>query len=99
MIQSPLLGEALATMSRNARTFWLAARFLPSQVREDVVLLYLVSRTLDDLVDFADPTAPRRLGEVAAWAEGGPARGREERILEHLRERHPGFPLDRKSVV
>lgn len=94
MIQSPLLGEALTTMSRNARTFWLAARFLPSEVREDVVLLYLVCRTLDDLVDFADPAAPRRLAEVAGWAEGGPALGREERILEHLREHHPGFPLD-----
>ena len=94
MIQSPLLGEALTTMSRHARTFSLAARFLPSAVREDVVLLYLVCRTLDDLVDFNDPAAARRLTQVSAWAAGGPAHGREERILEHLRERHPAFPLD-----
>lgn len=81
-------------MSRNARTFWLAARFLTGAVREDVILLYLVCRTLDDLVDDGDPTASRRLEEVAAWAAGGSATGREGRILEYLLERYPGFPLD-----
>jgi phytoene synthase len=93
-MSSPLFSEAVRIMSRHARTFWLATRCLPAHLREDVVLLYLVCRTLDDLVDFADPTAGRRLTEVAAWAAGGPAAGREERILEHLRARHPAFPLD-----
>lgn len=86
--------EAVSVMSRHARTFWLAARFLPAAVREDVVLLYLVCRTLDDLVDEGDPSAGRRLEEVAAWAAGGVAGGREEQVLAGLAERHPGFPLD-----
>jgi phytoene synthase len=89
--------EAAAVMSRHARTFWLAARFLPPAVRQDVVLLYLVCRTLDDLVDGGDPSAGRRLAEVAAWAAGGPAAGREEAILAGLAERHPSFPLDAVS--
>lgn len=91
---SPLMAEAVTAMSRHARTFWLAARLLPAAVRDDVVLLYLVCRTLDDLVDDGDPMAASRLAQVAAWAAGGGAEGKEERILEHLRERHPGFPLD-----
>jgi len=93
-LTSPLMAEAVTAMSRHARTFWLAARLLPAEVRQDVVLLYLVCRTLDDLVDNGDPGASRRLEEVAAWAAGGPAIGREELILEHLRQRHPAFPLD-----
>ena len=44
-----LLPEARATIERVARTFALAARLLPAAVREDVDLLYLVLRTLDDL--------------------------------------------------
>lgn len=94
---SPLMAEAVIAMSRHARTFWLAARLLPAAVRHDVVLLYLVCRTLDDLVDDGDPSAPRRLEEVAAWAAGGSPVGREEMILEYLRERHPAFPLDAVS--
>ena len=94
---SPLVADGVTAMSRHAKTFWLAARLLPASVREDVVLLYLVCRTLDDLVDEGDPTAPRRLAEVAAWAAGGSPQGREERILEHLRERHPALPLDAVS--
>lgn len=91
---SALRTEAAGVMSRHARTFWLAARFLPPAVREDVVLLYLVCRTLDDLVDEGDPSAGRRLAEVATWAAGGSAAGREEAILAGLAERHPAFPLD-----
>lgn len=91
---SPLMAEAITAMSRHARTFWLAARLLPADVRHDVVLLYLVCRTLDDLVDDGDPAAARRLTEVAAWAAGGSPIGREEQILEYVRERHPAFPLE-----
>ena len=91
---SPLMAEAVTAMSKHARTFWLAARLLPAAARHDVILLYLVCRTLDDLVDDGDPSAPRRLREVAAWAAGGSPAGREELILDYLRERHPAFPLD-----
>lgn len=94
---SPLMAEAVTAMSRHARTFWLAARLLPAPVRDDVVLLYLVCRTVDDLVDEGDPTAPARLEEIRTWAAGGAPRGKEERILEHLRERHPTFPIDAVS--
>ncbi len=71
-----LLPEARATIERVARTFALAARLLPRAVREDVDLLYLVLRTLDDLVDLegARDGGPRaadaeaRLAAVEAWA-------------------------------
>ncbi len=73
-----LLPEARATIERVARTFALAARLLPRAVREDVDLLYLVLRTLDDLVDLegARDGGPRaadaeaRLAAVEAWARG-----------------------------
>jgi len=73
-----LLPEARATIERVARTFALAARLLPRAVREDVDLLYLVLRTLDDLVDLegARDGGPRaadaeaRLAAVETWARG-----------------------------
>jgi phytoene synthase len=83
-----LLPEARATIERVARTFALAARFLPRAVRDDVDLLYLVLRTLDDLVDLegagdggarADDggtqvaDAEARLAAVEAWSRGLPA--------------------------
>ncbi len=71
-----LLPEARATIERVARTFALAARLLPRDVREDVDLLYLVLRTLDDLVDLEGSRdggppavdAEARLAAVEAWA-------------------------------
>ncbi len=73
-----LLPEARATIERVARTFALAARLLPAAVREDVDLLYLVLRTLDDLVDLEGSRdggprtvdAEARLAAVEAWARG-----------------------------
>ena len=63
-----LLPEARQTIRQVARTFALAARLLPRDVREDTELLYLVLRTLDDLVDLEgahetdlDADQPRRL--------------------------------------
>jgi phytoene synthase len=99
-----LVPEARATIERVARTFALASRLLPRGVREDVDLLYLVLRTLDDLVDLegdrdggrrvADPEA--RLGAVEAWARSSapPAPTRETRILDDLSRRHPALPRD-----
>ena len=43
--------EARATTKRVARTFAIACRLLPRGLRDDVYRLYLVFRTLDDLVD------------------------------------------------
>ncbi|MDX6535694.1 MAG: phytoene desaturase, partial [Gaiellales bacterium] len=42
----------------------IARRLLPRDVRDDVYLLYLVFRTLDDLVDTRNPSAPSRIAAV-----------------------------------
>ncbi|MEI8334148.1 MAG: phytoene/squalene synthase family protein [Chloroflexota bacterium] len=100
-----LLPEARETIRQVARTFALAARLLPRDVREDTELLYLVLRTLDDLVDLegahetdldADHDTDERLAAVEAWAaRRAPARQtRETRILDDLARRHPALPRD-----
>ena len=86
--------EARAVMARVARTFDLATHLLPAGVRRDVRRLYLVLRTLDDLVDAPSPEAGGRLGAVEAWAATGTVRGREAALLEDLAARHPALPRD-----
>ena len=56
-----LVAEARATTRGAARTFSIACRMLPRAVRDDVYLLYLVFRTLDDLVDEGRPEAADRV--------------------------------------
>jgi phytoene synthase len=87
---APVLLEARDTTRRVARTFALACRMLPRAVRDDVYLLYLVFRTLDDLVDDGRPEAAARVEAVELWCAGedGP-RTREVAILEDLATRHP----------
>ena len=93
----PALGEARATTRRVARTFAIACRLLPRAVRDDVYLLYLVFRTLDDLVDEGRAEAGARVEAVAAWAEGRPGeRTREVDVLGALSVRHP---LPRQAVA
>ena len=105
-----LLPEARQTINRVARSFSLAARLLPNQIRSDVELLYLVLRTLDDLVDVdvraggsTRDAAERRIAAIEAWASGegigAPAGGapevsRELLILDDLARRHPDLPRD-----
>jgi phytoene synthase len=93
-----LLAEARATTRRVARTFALACRLLPRAVRDDVYLLYLVLRTLDDSVDEAWPDAEARLQAVEAWGAGGAggAEFAEARILARLAARHP---LPRQALL
>ncbi len=86
--------EARVVMARVARTFDLATRFLPPGARTDVRRLYLVLRTLDDLVDNGHPGAATRVAAVEAWAEGRPADTRETRLLGDLAARHPALPRD-----
>ena len=87
---SATLTQARATTHRVAKTFSLACRLLPRDVRDDVYLLYLVFRTLDDLVDEHRPEAAERVAAVEAWAAGGAGpRTDEVRILEDLAARHP----------
>ena len=87
------LRDARSTTRRVARTFALACRLLPTDVRDDVYRLYLVFRTLDDAVDEGDPAAAQRLADVEAWCRGEPARGREAELLDALAGRH-ALPRD-----
>jgi phytoene synthase len=87
------LAEARATTRRVARTFALACRLLPRDVRDDVYRLYFVFRVLDDLVDDGDPRAAARVAQVEAWCRTGAAGSREARALADLAERHP-LPRD-----
>jgi phytoene synthase len=83
------LQEERQRTHRVSRTFALVCRLLPRAVRDDVYLLYLVFRTLDDLVDARHPEAAARVAAVAAWAAGRPApRTPEVGILETLTARH-----------
>ena len=88
-----MLEEARTTTRRVARTFAIACRLLPRGIRDDVYLLYLVFRTLDDLVDFGEPEADERLAAVESWCEGGAARSRESLLLARLDASH-ALPRD-----
>jgi 15-cis-phytoene synthase len=83
--------EARDTTRRVGRTFAIACRLLPRSLRDDVYLLYLVFRTLDDLVDFGHPDAEQRVATVEAWCDGLRAVSRESRILAQLDARY-GLP-------
>lgn len=86
------LAEARATHRAVGRTFWLASRMLPRDVRDDVHLLYLVLRTLDDAVDERWATVETVLSGVETWASGRPAQSREARLLADLSSRYPLDP-------
>lgn len=87
--------RARDTTNRVGRTFAIACRMLPREVRGDVYRLYLVFRVLDDLVDFGDPRAPERIAAVEAWCAGRGAEwaSDETMILAALDRRH-GLPRD-----
>jgi phytoene synthase len=88
------LAQARETTERVATTFALACRLLPAAIRDDVYLLYLVFRTLDDLVDDGAPEADAHVSAVEAWAQGRPGlRTREVALLEALSRRYP-LPRD-----
>ncbi len=86
--QRAQVAQARATTRSIGRTFALACRVLPRAVRDDVYLLYLVFRTLDDLVDQGDPSAPDALAAVERWCEGGAVTSPESAILDGLVARH-----------
>jgi phytoene synthase len=91
LLESPerdVLQQARATTQRVARTFALACRLLPRDVRDDVYRLYLVFRTLDDLVDDGRPEAATRIAGLEAWCHGGQPSTPETRILDDLDARH-----------
>jgi phytoene synthase len=81
-------------MREVARTFDLATRVMPADLRRDVRRLYLVLRTLDDLVDHGDARAPGAVAGVERWAADGSVDGLLPAILEDLAARHPRLPRD-----
>lgn len=85
------LPEAEEVMQNAARTFSLAARLLPATLRDDVVLLYLVLRTLDDLVDEQSPDADAAVAAVETWLVTDETSTRETVILADLTTRY-GLP-------
>jgi phytoene synthase len=88
------VAEARATTRQVARTFALACRLLPRDIRDDVYLLYLVFRTLDDLVDDGRPEAASRVATVVAWASGEAFEPTPETdVLDDLASRH-ALPRD-----
>lgn len=99
-----LLPGARATIERVARSFSLAARLLPHGVRDDVDLLYLALRSLDDLVDVEArrggaerSAAERRIAAVERWARGDEAvadADPELLVFADLAARHPLLPRD-----
>jgi phytoene synthase len=86
--------EAQGVVDRVARSFSVASRLLPPAVRSDVNLLYLVARSLDDLVDEGDQLASSRLDEVERWAISGRIACREAAVFDQLAARHPALPRD-----
>ena len=85
------LAEARTTTRRVARTFAIACRLLPREVRDDVYRLYLVFRTIDDLVDDGHPEARERVDALDAWAAHGEVGSPEALILASLVDRR-GLP-------
>jgi phytoene synthase len=84
----PTLQAARSTTNRVARTFAIACRMLPRDVRDDVYRLYLVFRTLDDLVDFGDPAAEARVEAVEEWCVWGVISSPESAVLADLDTRY-----------
>jgi 15-cis-phytoene synthase len=76
-----LTPELADLLPRKARTFALAARFLPAPQRQATIVLYAFCRYMDDLVD--EPPAGltpshvrARLADWRCWLLAGPAAGR-----------------------
>ena len=86
-----LLVEARSTTRRIGRTFALACKLLPRDVRDDVYRLYLVLRTLDDLVDEGRPGGAEAIEAVELWCDTRTVTSRETALLADLDARH-GLP-------
>jgi 15-cis-phytoene synthase len=76
-------------LAADSSTFAPAMRLLPEQSRADVRTLYMVLRTIDDLVDEDDPRAPERVEALERWACGGLPDSPEAHALQALAGRHP----------
>ena len=72
-----------------------ALGLLPRDLRNDLLLLYGVFRTLDDLVDEHDPAAETAISAVENWCQNGAASSRETKTLAALTKR---WPLPREAL-
>jgi phytoene synthase len=75
-----------------ASTFSAGLQLLPSHLRRDARALYLLLRTIDDLVDEHDPEARSRVQAMERWARGAAPESPETRTLENLSDRYPISP-------
>lgn len=92
--QADLRAHSRAVLARHARSFRLAAVFLPASQRDDAAVVYTFCRLVDDLADEAPDvqTAHRDLAAVARELEGrAPARPVVAGFLEVARR--TGIPL------
>lgn len=63
------IAESRAVINKHARSFSLAARFLPEQVADEASVLYAFCRLVDDTADEAPDTETARAGLSALDAE------------------------------
>ena len=72
-----------------ASTFGAGILLLPPKLQADSRRLYLLLRTIDDLVDENDPRAPERVDAIRRWASGQPEDSPETQTLTQLEQRYP----------
>jgi phytoene synthase len=95
--EPPDVQVARTVTQAKATTFALACRLLPESIRDDVYRLYLVFRTLDDLVDDGDVRARERVAAVKAWAlDDGASPTDEVAALSLLASR---WPISRRAIA
>ena len=89
-----VVDDSRQVLARHARTFNLAATFLPPDQRDDAAIVYTFCRTVDDLVDEAtDVNAGRRaIDELGEMLDGRrPPSALVEAFLDVAERR--GLPL------
>ncbi|MCA9618385.1 MAG: phytoene/squalene synthase family protein [Myxococcales bacterium] len=70
--RAAIVAESRAVLSRHARSFRLAAAFLPAERHDDAAVVYAFCRAVDDAVDDApdEATARAALAELEAGLDG-----------------------------
>lgn len=71
-----------------ASSFNVGLQLLPANLRRDARALYLLLRTIDDLVDERRPEAEERVRAMERWALGEPPTSPEANTLEQLAQRY-----------
>jgi len=92
---TPEAPNSWATLQATS-TFEPAIRLLPRDLQGDARKLYLLLRTIDDLVDEQDPHASQRVDAIERWTRDRDVDTPETRILAELSQR---YALPRNSVI